>query len=267
MWANYSAMSVPERRSSQVTTATNPSGSSLERWPWCLLIRRICRLVHPDQRPTGLTAYAELLDQLVRPDQMTETNAPVPEALYHSLTDSVRRLVDFTIRSQCDALTIESAQAKIDAAADELGRALTPGSFGVQPQLNGSSLAWGNAVIGLRNALAPPLAVHHDDDGTTWAETTLGAAYEGPPGQVHGGICALLLDHILGATAHKPGQPAVTGTLTLRYEKGTALGPLRIEARIDRVDRMKTFAVGNITTPDGVTVQAEGVFITPRPTK
>lgn len=195
---------------------------------------------------------------------MAETNAHVPEALYQSLTDSVRRLVDFTIRSQCDAPTLESAQAKIDSAADELGRALTSRSFGVQPQINGSSLAWGNAVIGLRNALAPPLEVHHGDDGTVWAETTLGAAYEGPAGHVHGGICALLLDHVLGATAHRPGQPAVTGTLTMRYEKGTALGPLRIEARIDRIERMKTFAVGHISTMDGITVQAEGVFITPR---
>lgn len=197
--------------------------------------------------------------------RMRETNAPqVPETLYASLTDSVRRLVDFTIRSECDAATIESVRAKIDAATDELGRALMPGSFGVQQEISGLSIAWGNAVIGLRNALAPPLDVHHDDDGTAWAETTLGAAYEGPSGQVHGGICALLLDHVLGATAHKPGQPAVTGTLTIRYEKGTALGPVRIAAHIDRIEGVKTFAVGHIATSDGVTVRAEGVFIHPR---
>ncbi|MUL78243.1 PaaI family thioesterase [Mycolicibacterium sp. CBMA 226] len=196
---------------------------------------------------------------------MTETiGTQVPEALYQSLTESVRRLVDFTIRSQCDATIIESARAKIDAAADELGRALIPGSFGVQQEISGTTLAWGNAVIGLRNALAPPLDVHHDDDGTVWAETTLGAAYEGPHGQVHGGICALLLDHVLGATAHKPGRPAVTGTLTIRYEKGTALGPVRIAAHVDCVEGVKTFAVGHIATPDGMTVRAEGVFIRPR---
>ncbi len=196
---------------------------------------------------------------------MAETiGTHVPAALYKSLTDSVRRLVDFTIRSQCDAATIESARAKIDAAAAELGHALIPRSFGVQQEISGATLAWGNAVIGLRNALAPPLDVHHDDDGTVWAETTLGAAYEGPSGQVHGGICALLLDHVLGATAHKPGQPAVTGTLTIRYEKGTALGPVRIAAHVDRMEGAKTFAVGHIATPDGTTVRAEGVFIHPR---
>lgn len=188
----------------------------------------------------------------------------VPEALYASLTDSVRRLVDATIRSQADLDTILSAKAKIDAAADELSQSLIPGSFGVQAALDGRPLAWGNVVIGLRNALAPPLVVHHESDGSVWAEVLLGAAYEGPVGHVHGGICALLLDHVLGATAHKPGRPAVTGTLTLRYEAGTRLGPVRAEAHIDRIEGVKTFAVGHLATSDGVTVRAEGVFIHPR---
>jgi acyl-coenzyme A thioesterase PaaI-like protein len=188
----------------------------------------------------------------------------VPEALYASITDSVRRLVDAAIRSQADLDTVLSAKAKIDAAADELSQSLIPGSYGVQAALDGRPLAWGNAVIGLRNALAPPLVVHYESDGRVWADVTLGAAYEGPAGHVHGGICALLLDHILGATAHKPGQPAVTGTLTIRYEAGTRLGPVRAEAHIDRVEGVKTFAVGHLATSDGVTVRAEGVFFHPR---
>lgn len=187
------------------------------------------------------------------------------DALYVSLTKSVRRLVDYTIRSRVDAHTVESVHAKVDAASSELGRKLMPGSYGIQHPITGRTTVSGNAVIGSRNALAPPLVVNHEKDGTVWAETTLGAAYEGPSGQVHGGICALLLDHVLGATAHKTGLPAVTGTLTIRYEKGTALGPLRIDARLDRIDRMKTFAIGTITTADGITVRAEGVFITPQP--
>ncbi|MFV8054277.1 PaaI family thioesterase [Mycobacterium sp. 48b] len=192
----------------------------------------------------------------------------VPQALYESLTGSVRRLVDATIRSRADLRAVTSAKAKIDAAADELSQSLIPGSFGVQQPVDGQSLAWGNAVIGLRNALAPPLVVHHESDGRVWADVTLGAAYEGPAGHVHGGICALLLDHVLGATAHQPGRPAVTGTLTLRYEAGTRLGDVHAEAHIDRVEGVKTFAVGHLSTSDGVTVRAEGVFFHPlRPTR
>ena len=75
----------------------------------------------------------------------------------------------------------------------------------------------------------------------------------------------MLLDHVLGATAHLPGKPAYTGTLTLRYLRGTPLGqPLRAQARVDRIEGCKIFAVGHIADADGVTVQAEGVFIHPK---
>src|SRR6476619_1142634 len=186
-------------------------------------------------------------------------------AVYEPLAESVRRLIDVTIRTEADATTVAAAKAKIDCVADELSTSLSPGSFGVQQAGDGQSMAWGNVVIGVRNPVAPPLVVHHREDGSVWADFDLGAAYEGPAGHVHGGVCALILDHVLGATAHRPGEPAVTGTLTLRYVRGTPLGqPLRAQAHIDRVDGVKTFAVGNIADEKGVTVQAEGVFIHPR---
>ena len=125
-------------------------------------------------------------------------------------------------------------------------------------------MAWGNVVIGLRNPVAPPLSINHGADGWVWSEFILGAAYEGPPGHVHGGVCAMVLDHVLGATAHKPGKPAYTGTLRIRFLRGTPLGPLRAEARVDRVEGVKTFAVGHLADAQGVTVEAEGVFIHPR---
>jgi len=184
---------------------------------------------------------------------------------YGPLTESLRRLIDVSIRTEVSADVVATARAKIDAAADELSTTTRAGSFGVRHMSNGTSVAWGNVVIGLRNPVAPPLTVNHDTDGSVWTEFTLGAAYEGPDGHVHGGVCALVLDHLLGATAHQPGRPAVTGTLTLRYLRGTRLGRLlRAEARIDRVDGVKTFAAGHIADAEGVTVQAEGIFIHPK---
>ena len=192
-------------------------------------------------------------------------DAAARRAVYEPLATSVRRLIDITIRTEVDAPTVAAAMAKIDGAAAELSTRMTPGSFGVRQTDDGQSLAWGNVVIGVRNPVAPPLIIHHDADGSVWTEFNLGAAYEGPPGHVHGGVCALILDHVLGATAHKPGMPAVTGTLTMRYLRGTPLGPLRAEARVDRVEGVKTFAVGEILDAAGtVTVKSEGVFIHPR---
>lgn len=159
-----------------------------------------------------------------------------------------------------------AATSKIDSAAAELSGALKPGPFGVHRNPDGQTIAWGNAVVGLRNPIAPPLVIHHEPDGLVWSEFVLGAAYEGPPDTVHGGVCALVLDHVLGATAHQPDKPAFTGTLTLRYRRPTALGrPLRAQAHVERVEGVKTFAVGHLADEHGVTVEAEGIFIHPRP--
>ena len=181
------------------------------------------------------------------------------------LAQSVRRLIDATIRTEVDDATLAAATNKIDRATDQLSTSLMPGSFGVQSNPDGQSIALGNVVIGVRNPVAPPLVIHHESDGAVHTDFVLGAAYEGPPGHVHGGVCALILDHVLGATAHQPGKPAVTGTLTVRYLRGTPLGgPLRAQAHVDRIEGAKIFAVGHIADADGVTVQADGVFIHPR---
>lgn len=186
------------------------------------------------------------------------------EAVYGPLADSVRRLIDATIRTQVDPATLAAAKEKIDCATGQLTAALMPGSFGVRQSVDGQAMAWGNVVVGLRNPVAPPLVIRHGSDGLVWADFALGAAYEGPPGHVHGGVCAMVLDHVLGATAHKPRRPAYTGTLCVRYLRGTPLGALHAEARVDRVEGAKTFAVGHIADDQGITVEAEGVFIHPR---
>lgn len=186
------------------------------------------------------------------------------ESVYRPLAESVRRLIDATIRTQADEATIAAAKETIDCATEELSTVLMPGSFGVRHTADGRAMAWGNVMIGLRNPVAPPLVIHHGTDGLVRADFTLGAAYEGPPGHVHGGVCAMILDHVLGATAHKPGKPAYTGTLCVRYLRGAPLGALHAEARVDRVEGLKTFAVGHIADDRSVVVEAEGVFIHPR---
>ena len=46
---------------------------------------------------------------------------------------------------------------------------------------------------------------------------TFGAAYEGPPGCVHGGFVAAAFDEVLGSTQSLSGEPGMTGRLTVNY--------------------------------------------------
>ncbi|MEZ0359791.1 PaaI family thioesterase [Mycobacterium sp. SA01] len=200
-------------------------------------------------------------------NQMRAVDVERGEAVFAPLTRSVRHLIDATIRTEVDAETVVTARALIERATELLAAEMSPGSFGVQTTTDGGTVAWGNVAIGLRNPVAPPLVIHGDADGSVHTEVDLGAAFEGPPGHVHGGVCALILDHMLGATAHQPGNPAFTGTLTVRYVRPTRLGRVHAEARVDRHEGIKTFAVGRIADADGmITVEAHGVFIRPKRT-
>jgi len=185
-------------------------------------------------------------------------------AIYEPLTESVRELVDATIRSEADAQTVAEVKRDIDTAIARLQARQLDGAFGVRRSTSGETVGWGNAVIGIRNAFAPPLLTQRDAEGRVSADFHLGAAYEGPPGHVHGGVAAMILDHVLGEAASVDRQPRFTGTITMRYVRPTRLGELRTEAIRLRTDGVKTYCTGHIADADGVTVEAEGVFITPR---
>ena len=184
--------------------------------------------------------------------------------VFEPLTESVRDLVDAAIRTEADAETVAAVKRDIDAAVARLRENQIDGSFGVRVGADGQGLSWGNAVIGIRNALAPPVSTRRDASGRVWADFDLGAAYEGPPGHVHGGVAALILDHLLGEAASPDQKPRFTGSITVRYLRATRLGRLRAEAVRTRSEGVKTYCTGTIADAEGVTVEAEGVFITPR---
>src|ERR1700754_1068003 len=184
--------------------------------------------------------------------------------LYEPLTAAIRSLIDAGIHTDVDEETAREAQAAIEAVTEKLASKRRTVTTTLRHADTGRPLAWANPAVGLRNAIAPPMIIHHEDDGGCWSEFTLSAAYEGPPGWVHGGICALVLDHLLGEAASEGlTQPKFTGTISLRFLRGTPLGPLRAEAAVERTEGVKTFAKGYLIDAEGVTVEAEGVFIRP----
>lgn len=184
------------------------------------------------------------------------------KAVYAPLAEAVRGLIDATIWTQADDDVVEDARAAIEAVTQSLGEKTRP--TGMSYVTDGHPVPLANAAIGLCNPIAPPMVVHHEDNGRCWSEFVLGSAYEGPPTLVHGGVSALVLDHILGEAASEGmTRPRFTGTITVKYLRGTPLGPLRAEAFLDRTEGVKTYARGFISDAEGITVEAEGVFIQP----
>lgn len=116
-------------------------------------------------------------------------------------------------------------------------------------------------VIGKANPIAPPMDLDVVD-GVVQGRVRFGAAYEGPPGHVHGGYIACVFDELLGMTQSLSGNPGMTGTLTVRYRRPTPLHTdLRLEGVLDRVDGRKIFTTGRMFAGDVLTAESDGIFI------
>jgi acyl-coenzyme A thioesterase PaaI-like protein len=121
-----------------------------------------------------------------------------------------------------------------------------------------------NPVIGVANPLSPPMPIQVLDDGSVVSEITMRPIHEGPPGAVHGGWVASLLDQLLGIANTVANIGGMTAELTIRYRRATPYGvPLTIRARTDSVDGRRIYASGEITADGVVTAEATGLFMRP----
>ena len=117
-------------------------------------------------------------------------------------------------------------------------------------------------MLGRANPLAPPIELKLVD-GRIIGRATFGAAYEGPPGCVHGGFVAAAFDEVLGSTQSLSGTPGMTGRLTVHYRSPTPLHTeLRFEGTLESVSGRKILTKGQLWAGDVLCAEAEGLFIT-----
>lgn len=118
-------------------------------------------------------------------DVITADEYARQRASYVPVADELRRLIDASIHTAVDDATVRQALGHLTAAAELLERDCRTATSTLRHADTGRPLAWANPAVGLRNAIAPPMIIEHEADGTCWSEFTLGQAYEGPPGWVH----------------------------------------------------------------------------------
>lgn len=115
--------------------------------------------------------------------------------------------------------------------------------------------------IGLANPLSPPVELEYAGDRVL-GRVTFGAAYEGPPGCVHGGYIAAVFDELLGSAQSLSGEQGMTAHLGVDYRRPTPLGaPLQMEGWLDRREGRKIFARGAIYANGELTAEADALFI------
>ena len=122
-------------------------------------------------------------------------------------------------------------------------------------------------IVGLSNPLAAPLSLEmgEDADGhrVVIGRAVFHAAYEGPPGNVHGGMVAAAWDEVLGMAQSLSGNAGFTGTLTIKYRSPTPLyEPLEFKAWVEGVEGRKIFTKGVCYAGDRLCSEADAIFIT-----
>lgn len=88
---------------------------------------------------------------------------------------------------------------------------------------------------------------------------------EGPPGSVHGGCLATVMDELLGWTTFRHIHPhkAVTVNLNVNYRKFVPLGSIKkLHAYVEKQEGRKVFVKGHIEDGEGkIHAEATAIFL------
>jgi uncharacterized protein (TIGR00369 family) len=116
---------------------------------------------------------------------------------------------------------------------------------------------------GPANAIGLHLEFLLAEDGAVVCLPTIPESFEGPPGYLHGGIIATLLDETMSKTVRARGLKAVTGRMEIDYRRPVrSAAPIRLEGRLLRSEGRKHWTEARILDARGhVLAEAKGIFI------
>jgi uncharacterized protein (TIGR00369 family) len=178
-----------------------------------------------------------------------------------ALGDALRELVDAAVRTEVPIADLEKAVL----LAREVTQLLSADLREVHeiasvddPELGER---WYSPVYGPGSPVSPPMVVEDfPAEGRCVGRVTVGKKHEGPPGLVHGGVVATLLDHVLARSARAAGHGGLTATLTITYRRPVHLGvPLVLTGELSSVDGRRATATARLVAEDDPgTTLAEG---------
>ncbi|MBV2234631.1 MAG: hypothetical protein KUL75_03700 [Sterolibacterium sp.] len=189
-------------------------------------------------------------------------------AARRELADVVRQLISRLVTTTSDAATLRATTDLLKAQLAILDQ--SPQLAGRKAHAQAGNAYRGdlhslshelNPLDGQCNPLAAPLRIWIDATGGH-GRVTLGWAYEGPPGAVHGGHVCALLDHFLGITQTMTGQAGLTGVLNVRFHLPTPLNTeLELRGRVKEVRGRNNVMIGEVFANGQLTASCQGIFV------
>lgn len=183
-----------------------------------------------------------------------------------ALVEATRQLMQQAPRTQVPTESLLAAAAAIERVVESLGQ---PADQLMRVPFNEAAVrrikAGATWMMAPYNPMTVPMEIHFAD-GRACAEFVPGPLLEGPPGLLHGGFAAHLLDALLGALIQVQGRPGYTVGLDLTFLRPTELNrPIRVEGVVGESEGRKMRAVGTISQDGQRTVEARALFVQPPP--
>ncbi len=199
-------------------------------------------------------------------DELAQAEVTPRRAELHRLADAARAVIHGLVSADVDVGSIADAADHLERVAELFShserRSLYEGFAESANSGNPYAFFDHSPMIGLANPLAPPLRLTRIDGSTIGGKVTFNQAYEGPPGNVHGGYIAAAFDELLGATQSLSGQQGMTGELIVRYRSPTPLHePLTMTGVVTGTERRKVFTSGQLHVGDRLCAEATATFI------
>lgn len=207
----------------------------------------------------GSPEWAESLNEL-RSMELTPRRAELIR-LAEAVRGVVHRLVQIDAPVEVIADAADRAEAVLALLGEHHQRSMYEGFAESANAGEPSGFFDHSPMLGRANPLAPPIELSYEEDRIL-GRAVFGAAYEGPPGCVHGGYIAAAFDEVLGSTQSLAGTPGMTGRLTVHYRSPTPLHTeLAFEGRLESVSGRKILTKGTLHAGDVLCAEAEGLFI------
>ena len=202
----------------------------------------------------------------------TEERSPTDE-IRLKIAEELRVVFDELLATSAPVEELEQTRAIVNQAVSLLKS--RPHSHDYEGPAEGSlapmnSFLDRSPIIGAINPLSVPMRMDIEGDGginsTVVGYALFPAAYEGPPGCVHGGFIAAYFDEVLGMAQSLSGNPGMTVNLTVDYRAPTPLKqPVVFRGRVVSIDGRKISVAGTLHHGETLCAEAKGLFISMRP--
>lgn len=122
--------------------------------------------------------------------------------------------------------------------------------------------AKGSFVLGTDSDVLQSVLLKSDVENQLNGRVWFGRKTAGPPGHVHGGCQAALLDEMMGSTAWYFGYPAVAAKIEVSFlEMIPYEQSYELRGKITNVDNRKVLVVGELFKDDTLYASSSGLFI------